>query len=87
MGERGEPVAAMVMLIALGAWATWAPRQATPVPPRLPAAAAEVWMADALPGVGGKRREAVAAAIRSGQVEDVPASARAAVAEAFTFDR
>ena len=87
MGERGEQVAAMVALVALGAWGTWAPRQATPVPPRLPAAGAQVWMADALPGVGAKRREAITEAIRAGRLEDVPASARAAVAEAFTFDR
>lgn len=77
----------MVALVAFGAWATWAPRQATPVPPMLPAAGAEVWMADALPGVGAKRRDAVVEAIRTGRMEDVPASARAAVADAFTFDR
>ncbi len=44
-------------------------------------------MADALPGVGSKRRAAVAEAIRAGRVEEVPPAARAAVAEAFTFDR
>ena len=86
-GERGEALTALALLIGLGVWATVAPRQPTPVPPRVPAGAVETWMADALPGVGPKRRDAATAAIRDGRVEDVPAAARVAVGEAFDLQR
>ena len=84
--RRGEVAAALVALVALGAWATGMPRQPPPVPPRVPANEVQPWMADALPGVGPKRREAAAAAIRSGRIEELPPAARAVAAEVFVIE-
>lgn len=64
---------ALLLLAGLGALAVLRPAPARTPPPALPAAACETWMADALPGVGRVRREAVAAQIRAGAV---PAAAR-----------
>lgn len=61
-----EAWAATALLVALAASAPW--RSAPPVPPRIPAAACEPWMADGIPGVGAKRRAAVAAEIRAGRI-------------------
>jgi len=59
----------VVLLLAAGlAWLRPQPDRAAPEP--LPAAACEVWMADAIPGVGPKSRESVAAGVRSGTIPD-----------------
>ncbi|MCS6970067.1 MAG: hypothetical protein RMM29_02075 [Planctomycetota bacterium] len=67
-----EALAALGLLLALALSAAF--RGPLPVPPRLPAAACQPWMADCIPGVGAKRREQVAAEIRAGRI---PAAARA----------
>lgn len=50
---------------------------------RLPAAVAEPWMAQALPGIGPKRRQAAAAAIRAWRLDELPATARGLVPQLF----
>lgn len=74
MGEpRGVAVAAVGLLLLLGLLATLRPLPDRGAPPPLPAAACATWMADAIPRVGPRTRDAVAAAIRRGEV---PAAAR-----------
>lgn len=77
---------ALALLVTLGAGVTWAPRQPVPVPPRVPAATAREWMADALPTVGAKRRAVAAEAIRAGRIGDLPVGARTPAMEAFVLD-
>ncbi|MBN8524506.1 MAG: hypothetical protein J0M02_04110 [Planctomycetes bacterium] len=64
---------AAALLLALGgiAWLRPMPDRGAPTP--MPADGCLTWMADAIPGVGPKTRDAVAARIRAG---DVPAVAR-----------
>lgn len=63
-----EAAAAAILLIALGILGALRPTADRAAPAPLPAAACTTWMADAVPGVGPKTREAVAARIRAGQV-------------------
>ena len=61
--------AAVLLLFALiGAVATLRPPRDRAAPAPMPAARAEGWMADAIPGVGPKRRDAVAEGIRAGRI-------------------
>jgi hypothetical protein len=61
-----------LLLLAAGlAWLRPLPDRTAPEP--LPAASCAEWMADAIPGVGPKSRDQVAADIRAGTV---PAAAR-----------
>jgi hypothetical protein len=66
------PILILVTMLLLLAWARPMADRAAPAP--LPSAAAEPWMADAIPGVGPRTRERIANEIRAGQV---PAAARA----------
>ena len=64
-------VIAVGCLLALAAGLAWLrplPDRAAPAP--MPASACTTWMADAIPGVGPKSREGVAAGIRSGSIPD-----------------
>ena len=63
-----EVIAVLVVLLVAGALARWRPLPDREPPQPLPAASCQTWMADAIPGVGPKSREQVAAAISSGQV-------------------
>jgi hypothetical protein len=63
-----DAIAAGVLLLALGVWASLRPPTDRMAPSAVPAATCSTWMADAVPGVGPKTREAVAARIRAGQV-------------------
>lgn len=64
---RDAVAALALLLLAAGlAWLRPLPDRAAPAP--LPAAACETWMADAIPGVGPKNRDQVAAGIRSGAI-------------------
>jgi len=53
-------------------------------PPLVPISEAEPWMAAALPGVGMKTREAMAAHIRAGERDKLPPGARAAALTMFS---
>lgn len=68
MREVIAVLALLLLAIAL-AWLRPQPDRAAPAP--LPAAACETWMADAIPGVGPKSREQVAAGIRAGAIPHV----------------
>ena len=74
---------AAVLVVLLGATRLWHGNLAT-VLPRVPAERAEPWMADSLPGVGPKSREAVADAIRRADLAGVPTSAQATARELFS---
>ena len=76
---------ALVLLVAIGGLAVWRAAR-PPADHRLPAAQAEAWMADCLPGIGPVTREAMAAAIRSGDLEALPARARPVARRVFSFD-
>jgi hypothetical protein len=60
------PVAGLLLI--LGLIAVLRPTPSRQAPPSLPPAACQTWMADAIPGIGLKRRDAVAADIRAGVV-------------------
>jgi hypothetical protein len=68
-----DAIAAVVLLIALVGLAVLRPVGDRQAPALQPAADCAVWMADAIPGVGPKSRELVAARIRAGEV---PVAAR-----------
>jgi len=82
--ERAAAVAMVAMLVAISLAALM--RHPPPrTPERIPASVCETWMADALPGVGKKTRDAAAAAIRAGELEKLPPAARARARELFVF--
>ncbi len=86
--ERTSAVAsALTMIALLAAICASALARHPPArePARLPAAACAPWMADALPGVGRKTRDAAAAAIRSGDLAKLPPAARTRAREWFDF--
>lgn len=56
------------LLLGLGVLATARPQPSRSAPTAIPVAQCEAWMADAIPRVGARKREAVAAAIRRGEV-------------------
>jgi hypothetical protein len=85
--ERCAAVVVAASLLALLALAFVRQPAAPEPPPRIPASACEAWMADALPGVGAKSREHIAAAIRSGELASLPPRARALARELFDFSR
>lgn len=78
-----QGLAALAALAGLAVSGSWRARPPA-APPRVPAAQAEAWMADCLPGIGAKRREQAAAAIRSGDLAALPPAARAAARELFS---
>ncbi len=57
--------AATLVVVLLALWAVLRPRLVPPPP--IPAAAAEPWMAEALPGIGRRTAATVAAQIRAGE--------------------
>lgn len=63
-----DAAAAATLLIILGGLGLLRPAADRQAPDPLPAASCTVWMADAVPGVGPKSREQVAARIRGGEV-------------------
>lgn len=73
----------LVLLLALGLFASLRPGQARPPPPRQDAAQALLWMADCLPGIGPKGRERALAAIRAGDWARLPAKAQAVARDCF----
>jgi hypothetical protein len=72
----------MVAVVALAAPLLPAP---PPPPAPVPHAAAEPWMAEALPGVGPKTADQIAAAIRAGDRAALPARAHSAAAAWFAW--
>lgn len=81
---RADSLVLAALVAALGLRLVLAPP--APEPALVPAPACEPWMADALPGVGAKRRDATAAAIRAGDVEAVPKQGRESARACFRFD-
>lgn len=71
--RRTTAALAAALLLGLGVRASLLPLRDRQAPPPLPAAACEPWMADAIPKVGAKTRDAVRAGIRAGKI---PAPAR-----------
>lgn len=63
-----ETVAVLVLLLLTAAVAWLRPLPGRAAPAALPAADCVGWMADAIPGVGPKRRDEVAAGIRAGAI-------------------
>lgn len=61
------------LILAMGILAGVRPQPLREAPPPIPAVRCEAWMADAIPRIGVKKREPVAAAIRHG---DIPPAAR-----------
>lgn len=58
------PVAGLLLVLAL--ITVLRPTASRQAPPPLAPAACQTWMADAIPGIGPKRREETAAGIRAG---------------------
>ena len=75
-GPRLQVLLLAAALPLLGAWAGSRPQPGSGVPARIPLPEAQPWMADCLPGVGVKTRERVAAALRAGRWDAVPARSR-----------
>ncbi len=71
----------LVLALALTGRLTQRPRPSEPA--RRDPATATTWMADCLPGVGLKRRDAAALALREGRIDQLPAQARPAVSRLF----
>lgn len=89
-GEGRQRIQAWVcvgVLPLLGALAWWRPLPVPPAPPRIPASAAEPWMADCLPGVGVKTREHLAAAVRERRLEALPRGSQEAARQLFDLER
>jgi len=77
-----ERLALLILLVLL--FATVAARRAGSVPPvPVPIGSCEPWMADALPGVGPATRAAMAEAIRAGDLDTLPRSARSVAQRVF----
>jgi hypothetical protein len=81
--DRLRAVILMVLMAGLGMKAWWWPMPAPVIPSRVPAACAQPWMADCLPGVGPKSRDRMAEAIRAGRWDDLPARARPMAEQVF----
>jgi len=79
----GTRLAVIGLLLAIAVVAA-ARRAAAERDHRLPAGDCEAWMADALPGIGPKTREAMAAAIRSGEWRHLPSGAREVAKRVFS---
>ncbi len=75
-------LAIMLLVTAIAVRVATSPR--LPRPPLIPIAEAEPWMAAALPGIGMKTREAMAAHIRAGERQKLPPGARAAALTMFS---
>ncbi len=69
-----DVVAIVILLASLLLLAWFRPVTDRRAPAALPAATAESWMADAIPGVGSRSCERIAGEIRAGQT---PAAAKA----------
>ena len=59
---------AVGLLLGLGLLATLRPLTGRQAPLPIPHGRCEAWMADAIPRVGVRKRDAVAAAIRNGEI-------------------
>lgn len=75
----------MIAMVVIGLWSL-KPAPAPSEPHPIPYARSEAWMADALPGVGIKTRDQQWQRIRAGQLDTLPASARAIARQVFTWD-
>jgi hypothetical protein len=85
--SRMQALVAAVLCASLGLLAWWRPMPMPSTPPRIPASAAEPWMADCLPGVGAKTRDRTAAAIRGRRPEELPRRAREEAQDLFDWGR
>lgn len=74
-------IAAMVLI----GWWSHRPDPAPTEPIRIPTAMSELWMADALPGIGVKTREAHWQHLRAGEITDLPERARAMAGQIFIW--
>lgn len=79
-----ERIALISVLLALAIWGAVRPRRLATAPPLIHAQQAQPWMADALPGVGPKRRDAALEALRAGRFADLPKPARATAELVFS---
>ena len=80
-----ERLVLIVVVLALAGWGTLRPRRVRLPPAQIPAAQAQPWMVEALPGVGPKRHAAALAALRAGRLADLPKAARATAGEVFEW--
>lgn len=83
--ERLQIGMMVFVCVGLGMLAWLRPSRTPLAPPRIPAAQAEPWMADGLPGVGAKTREHVATVLRSGNIEQIPHRAQEAARQMFVL--
>jgi hypothetical protein len=67
----------------LGLFAAVRPARVRQLPPKLPCPQAELWMVDALPGVGPGRRDAALQSVRAGMFEELQQPARIRAEEVF----
>lgn len=74
-------IAAMLMI----GWWSHRPDPLPAEPIRIPTVMSEPWMADALPGIGVKTREAHWQHVRAGDITDLPERARAMAGQMFTW--
>lgn len=81
--ERARAATAIGALAALALLALVRPAEPPPVPVRVDPAACEPWMADCLPGVGAKRRDAAVEAVRAGRIDELTTPARSAAGSWF----
>jgi hypothetical protein len=63
-----EVIAVLALLLLAAGLACLRPLPDRAAPEPLPAATCETWMADAIPGVGPKSRDQVAAGVRAGTI-------------------
>jgi hypothetical protein len=75
---------ALVAMVSIGLWTLRAPPSPSE-PGRIPNAASEPWMADALPGVGIKTRDEQWRKIRAGALNALPERARDLAREVFIW--
>jgi hypothetical protein len=74
----------IVAMVAIGWW-SHRPVPAPVEPIRIPTTASELWMADALPGIGAKTREAHWRHLRAGAISELPERARAIARQIFDW--
>lgn len=74
----------LVAMVVIGLWTFRAPPSPSE-PRRIPIDLSEVWMADALPGVGSKTRDDQWRKIRTGTIDALPERARAIAREVFIW--
>lgn len=75
----------IIAMVGIGGWSL-RPAPAPSEPQRIPHARSEVWMADALPGVGPKTREQHWQRLKDGRLDSVSEPARIVARQIFSWE-